>query len=184
MDEPQAIIIKSKRIVYLDYLRVFAAFAVICIHLLKYGSVEFHSVEWWTYTAYNSLIRWAVPVFVMISGVFFSGQQKNLTVEKTILKQHLKISNCLSFLDDRLQIVFLSSISFNKITFCGNTLFGRVSGSASLVHPDDGLFISYSSCFEKNNGVTENDAVFSAYIFGFYFYSSADTEDPFFSGRR
>lgn len=91
MVESQAISIKSKRIVYLDYLRVYAAFAVICIHSLKYGSVEFHSVEWWTYTAYNSLIRWAVPVFVMISGVFFLDNKKPLSPKKLYLNNILKL---------------------------------------------------------------------------------------------
>ena len=91
MDEPQAIIVKSKRIVYLDYLRVFAAFAVVCIHSTKYSQVEFHSYEWWVFTVFNSLVRWAVPVFVMISGVFFLDNKKSLPLKKLYLNNILKL---------------------------------------------------------------------------------------------
>lgn len=55
---------------YLDYLRVFSALAVVFIHVVgayidtySIGTAECHVL-----TAFDSIIRWSVPVFVMISG--------------------------------------------------------------------------------------------------------------------
>lgn len=60
-----------KREAWLDYLRVAAAIAVIGIHVSsapfsRYGAVP--SALWWVANAFNAGCRWAVPVFVMISG--------------------------------------------------------------------------------------------------------------------
>lgn len=61
----------QSRIIYFDNLRIMATFAVIILHasapiLYKLGSVA--DVTWWTGNTYDSLMRWCVPVFFMISG--------------------------------------------------------------------------------------------------------------------
>ena len=63
----------NQRIVYLDLLRVLAIFAMIFQHV---SSVEFLdyfalSKNWYIAAVGNSLVRWCVPVFVMISGALF-----------------------------------------------------------------------------------------------------------------
>ena len=58
---------------HLDYLRVFASVAIILLHVtaqnIRY--VELAGTEWNIYNICNSASRWAVPVFVMISGALF-----------------------------------------------------------------------------------------------------------------
>ena len=79
----------STRIVYLDLLRVLATFAVILLHVAAsefYAS--FLSINWSVSTVYNSIVRWSVPVFVMISGVLFLNPHKEITY-KDILKKRV-----------------------------------------------------------------------------------------------
>lgn len=63
----------ENEIVYFYYLRVFAAFAVIILHISSqnWENVDVHSLEWTIFNIFESLVRWCVPVFVMISGAIF-----------------------------------------------------------------------------------------------------------------
>ena len=57
----------------LDCLRVLATFAVMILHIAAqnwYG-VDVMSFEWNVFNFYDSMVRWTVPVFVMISGALF-----------------------------------------------------------------------------------------------------------------
>lgn len=58
------------RFYYCDYLRVFAAFSVIVIHTCAqyWNDFDINSLEWFVLNGFEGMTRWAVPVFVMISG--------------------------------------------------------------------------------------------------------------------
>ena len=62
---------------YIDYLRVTASFAVIMIHTIaeNWGKVDVFSYQWKAYNFMDSIVRWCVPVFVMISGALFLNRQ-------------------------------------------------------------------------------------------------------------
>lgn len=64
---------KEKRILYLDGLRLVSALAVVVIHLSAtgYSRALSGSYEWVVCLCYNGLARFAVPVFVMISGAMY-----------------------------------------------------------------------------------------------------------------
>ena len=61
---------KESHIDYLDALRTVGCFAVVMLHVtaLNTYNVEFQSYEWIIFMLYESIVNWAVPVFVMISG--------------------------------------------------------------------------------------------------------------------
>ena len=63
----------DSRYYYFDFLRVFGAFAVIVLHVAasKWYTTDIHTFEWEAMNFYDSIVRWAVPVFVMISGALF-----------------------------------------------------------------------------------------------------------------
>lgn len=67
----------DKRMDDLDGLRVLATFAVMLLHTAsgKWYTTDVHSVEWQLLNIWDSLVRWAVPVFVMISGAVFLGRE-------------------------------------------------------------------------------------------------------------
>lgn len=81
----------NQRIVFLDYLRLIAAFAEIVVHIvaLKWYSTSVDSVEWQICNCYESIVRWAVPVFVMISGALFLGKEQS--VKRVYTKNILRI---------------------------------------------------------------------------------------------
>ena len=80
------------RTVYFDYLRVFAAFAVIIIHTAaqNWYSVDVNSFEWQVLNFYDAIVRWGVPVFVMISGSLFLG--KEIPLKKIYAKYILRMA--------------------------------------------------------------------------------------------
>lgn len=74
------------RQVNLDYLRVFAAFAVMILHIAasNWHTTDVNGIEWQTFNFYDSIVRWAVPVFLMISGALFL--QREIPVKKLYSK--------------------------------------------------------------------------------------------------
>ncbi|MBQ3418216.1 MAG: acyltransferase family protein [Ruminococcus sp.] len=64
---------KPARVAYLDILRIIAAFAIVMIHASTetMGNISIDSSAWNAVNVYDSLSRWGVPVFVMISGALF-----------------------------------------------------------------------------------------------------------------
>ncbi|WP_026519125.1 acyltransferase [Butyrivibrio sp. FCS006] len=80
----------DKRVYYLDYLRILATFAV----MIEHNSVPFfmrsvHSADWKISNTFESLIRWCVPMFMMISGTLFLG--RDITVKKLYSKYVIRM---------------------------------------------------------------------------------------------
>jgi surface polysaccharide O-acyltransferase-like enzyme len=64
---------------YADVLRVVGAFAVIVIHVTGDGTSAIDTLplrSWWLCTILESLSRWAVPIFVMVSGMLLLDPNK------------------------------------------------------------------------------------------------------------
>ena len=62
------------RLAYADLLRAFATIAVIVLHLSgsQMGAVGVNTSAWAVFNVYDSLVRWCVPVFVMLSAAALS----------------------------------------------------------------------------------------------------------------
>lgn len=73
---------ERKRIAYLDSLRVVAILAVIMIHVAaqNWYSQDVNSAAWKTFNFYDSISRWSVPAFVMISGALML--DKDISIKK------------------------------------------------------------------------------------------------------
>ena len=80
--------ILTHRQYHLDYLRVFASVAIILLHVTAQNMryVELAGTEWNIYNICNSASRWAVPVFVMISGALFLPRE---IPTKTLYKKYI-----------------------------------------------------------------------------------------------
>lgn len=81
----------SQRVYYFDYLRIFAIFAVIILHVAaqNWENTNVNSFEWQVFNFYDSVVRWGVPVFVMISGSLFIGKKHR--IKKLYQKYILRI---------------------------------------------------------------------------------------------
>ena len=80
-----------ERIKYLDYLRVFATIAVIMLHVAaqNWGVTDVNKFEWNTFNLFDSLVRWCVPIFVMISGALFLN--KDIPIKNLFSKYILRL---------------------------------------------------------------------------------------------
>lgn len=81
------------RILYPDILRTSAVIAVILIHICAFGfcNYDVNSSDWQIVNALKSLTGWAVPTFVMISGMFFLDPQKEISVSKLYRKNIFRL---------------------------------------------------------------------------------------------
>lgn len=84
---------------YLDYLRVFAAFAVILVHVSaqNIGAVPLLSANWLTLYLYNNAVRWPNWIFLMISGALLLDPQRNFSTAKLYRKNLLRIGTAFFF---------------------------------------------------------------------------------------
>ena len=86
-----------QRIAYFDVLRVLATFAVIVLHLSAqhWADVDVMSGAWQAFNLYSSSVRWAICIFVMISGaLFLSGTQ---SIGQILRKNVLRIITAFLF---------------------------------------------------------------------------------------
>ena len=83
----------KQRINFLDYLRVFAIFFIIMIHVSAQNwyreDIDVNSFAWQTFNFYECISRWSVPVFVMISGVLFLN--KDIIISQIYRKNILRL---------------------------------------------------------------------------------------------
>ena len=77
-------IINQKRLVWADVLRSLSALAVVLIHVSSYyveKVLPHGSFGWFCADLYLAFCRFAVPVFVMISGFFFLNPARGVYVK-------------------------------------------------------------------------------------------------------
>lgn len=81
---------EAKRIVWLDQLRIFGIFSMMVVHVAV--AFWFHepvaTYRFLVLNAYNELLRYCVPVVVMVSGVFMLDPARNVTL-RSVLKKNL-----------------------------------------------------------------------------------------------
>lgn len=123
----------SLRQYHLDYLRVFASIAIILLHVccqnMKY--VELAGTEWNIYNIGNSLSRWGVPVFVMMSGALFLPREIPV---KTLYKKYISRmaiayvvwSAFYAIVDPIGNLIFKEGYTITFVEIIGNFISGAV----------------------------------------------------------
>lgn len=79
---------RREQIVYLQWLRVFAAAAVVLMHTAgkQWSAISCETEGWLELTAWDSLVRWPVQVFIMITGAIFLPRKTEL---RTVLTRYI-----------------------------------------------------------------------------------------------
>lgn len=85
---------EKSRQLWADILRILAIFCVILIHsaaplLTRYEEITIHA--WWIGNLYNSISRWCIPVFFMLSGTFLIQKAGTETPFRFYLKRLKRI---------------------------------------------------------------------------------------------
>ncbi|MGL5291455.1 MAG: acyltransferase [Vibrionaceae bacterium] len=84
----------KERVFFFDLLRCVAAIAVIAIHVLSPYREALNDIgfgQWSTAIAVNSASRWAVPVFILITGALLISDKKPFALEHYIKRRFAKV---------------------------------------------------------------------------------------------
>lgn len=79
---------QSNHIVYFDYLRILATMTVIMLHAAasNWLVLDCTTTEWRIHNFFDGATRWAVPVFIMMSGALFLNPAKKVTLRQLFRK--------------------------------------------------------------------------------------------------
>lgn len=90
---------KKERVLYLDCLRILATFTVIILHAASqtWHTADVHSYHWQILNIYDSIVRFTVPIFVMISGALFLNNDKTLNIKSLYTKNIVRIITAFIF---------------------------------------------------------------------------------------
>ncbi|MCM3756308.1 acyltransferase family protein [Sporosarcina aquimarina] len=83
-----------KRLVYMDWLRILAALAVVTIHVsagIVTDEAQDYKSPWMAGNFYEAISRWAVPMFVMISGALMLSSKREIILLSFLKKKLAKI---------------------------------------------------------------------------------------------
>lgn len=102
---------------YCDYLRVFATFAVVVLHVsaTNWYITDVNGMDWQVFNFYDSIVRWGVPIFVMISGSLFLG--RDVSLKKIYSKYILRM--VVAFVFWSLFYALMTKDTFEKGIFYG-----------------------------------------------------------------
>lgn len=101
----------KKRTIYFDSLKIIASFAVVLIHVISqfwYGTNP-RSLNFIFLTIFDGMMRYAVPIYLMISGAIFLNENKKIDIKTLFKKYILKI--------------FIIYVIWNMIYMLGTNLF-------------------------------------------------------------
>lgn len=88
----------SSRVVWMDLLRIFSIFAMITIHVAASGfNQPVKEFNFSVMNFYNSISRFCVPVFVMLSGAMMLDPKRELSLKKLFLHNTLRIVTAFVF---------------------------------------------------------------------------------------
>ncbi len=89
----------TNRIIYLDLIRILSIFAVVLIHIsaCDWLTLSVTSFNWQVLNVYDSLSRWCIPVFIMMSGGLFLHPEKRITISSLYKKNVLRMVAALFF---------------------------------------------------------------------------------------
>jgi surface polysaccharide O-acyltransferase-like enzyme len=107
---------RSGRNYYLDMLRTYAAFAIVTAHVASWMGREMlplTSVNWWVANVFSSVCRFAMPCFVLASGVLLLGSSKQ---ESALVFYNKRAKRLL------VPIVFWTIFYFGLRAVCGEML--------------------------------------------------------------
>jgi len=81
---------RPQRIFYADLLRIFATLFVIVVHVTsgKVDTVPVADRSWEYFNVFQSIARWCVPVFFMLSGMVFLNPKHTITL-KTLFNKYI-----------------------------------------------------------------------------------------------
>lgn len=118
-----------ERKTYCDYLRLIATFAVVVLHVAasNWYSTDVNGLEWQSFNFYDSVVRWCVPIFVMISGSLFLSREISIRkiYSKYILRMVIAFLTCSIFYALMIPKFFENGMLYGIKTHIGAMISGH-----------------------------------------------------------
>ncbi|PSL40663.1 surface polysaccharide O-acyltransferase-like enzyme [Planomicrobium soli] len=134
------------RFLFLDWLRILATLAVVTLHSsTSFVLTNFHedSFSWLVGNFYESITRWCVPVFVMISGALLLNDVKTNTYKSFLSKRLSKV--LVPLLGWSIiyygYFVFQGRYSFSLLEFAQNFSTNKISNHFWFIYMLLGLYL-------------------------------------------
>ena len=91
--------VSDGRVIYIDVLRIFSVFCMMMLHVAasKWSVAPVESFDWQAFNVYDSIVRFCVPVFIMISGGFFLDNSREFDLKKLFKKNIARIVSAFFF---------------------------------------------------------------------------------------
>lgn len=111
----------KNRVTAFDHLRIFTIFAVVFLHVASQNwyITGVKTAEWQIFNALDSMVRWAVPVLVMISGALFLDKEVNM--KKLVSQNILRLITAYIFWS----LVYAIVAGGDPLTILSNTFYGH-----------------------------------------------------------
>ena len=114
----------KERIPYISRIRTVASFAIVVLHTFTMYHMamkdEMTGTEEYVTRVVPWLMMWAVPCFVMVTGILFLDEKKNLTIGRLLFRYVLRMVIVLLLFT---AIFFVLDIWMNKESFSSGDLF-------------------------------------------------------------
>lgn len=124
---------KANRFVFADILRVAATVAVVTVHSvgqLFYADLNSISIDlWWAGNIFSCLSRWAVPMFLMLSGMLLLDIDRNFSIDNLFKKRISKILYPLVFWSifyELYNTIYINKSSPDWLQLLSNIYYGKV----------------------------------------------------------
>lgn len=143
----------KNKINFIQYLRVIACLAIIVIHVSDDKLDETTGLYWWIQNIFDSISRWGVPVFFMITGITFL--DKDISIKKMYKKYILRMVIIYLFWSTLYTLIFMD---FNNISLM-NIVESIIKGYYHLwfIYAIIGLYmiIPFLKKIVENKNITE-----------------------------
>ncbi|WP_373472231.1 acyltransferase [Carnobacterium alterfunditum] len=98
----------KERVIYADILRVAATFLVIAIHIISrdFDLYAIDSYQWQALNVFDSFARMSVPLFFMMSGIFFLDPEKAFSIKKFYKKNVFRLVTAFVFWSALYAVIF------------------------------------------------------------------------------
>lgn len=122
----------KKRVLYFDVLKIIAIMFVILIHVISeyWENLDVNSNTFIVLSVLESISRFCVPAYFMVSGALFLNEEKKVTIKDVLKKYVLKIFLLFVFWNITYSVIN-SVINHDAITFklIGNILLDTLLGN-------------------------------------------------------
>lgn len=90
---------EGHRVLYFDLLRIVSVFAMMMIHVAsgQMFNAPINGGRWMSFVVYDSLARFCVPVFIMISGALFLNPEKQTSIRRLYTKNLARLVTAFLF---------------------------------------------------------------------------------------